>query len=336
MKIKLDLSGFELFWNIVEKIETSTEPSEEEWISLFNTPGYQALTTTEFNEDFFKQSFLAVFDPERKEKLDRLLEGKTKRYLRYYIQVKKNKQIYEKNVKMIKDRWESLNETIYARAVAFLPYKEPEKDPTVSIVIFDVDARGYSTIAVDAIFTSRIEDFVSITAHEVHHFYRNQLLEYEKENVEEEDKELIWILNQIQSEGIADHIDKDYFIYGRIETSFPKAYVKHFTESVDQAPEIINEINTLFQKYKQSELSTNELGSEVKKIVPLAGHPLGYYMTKIIIKNAHFDDLIRIVGNPFKFFKLYNKSVVSERENIPLYSETTIEIIEDFEKKYVK
>ncbi|OLS30106.1 MAG: hypothetical protein HeimAB125_20460, partial [Candidatus Heimdallarchaeota archaeon AB_125] len=74
----------------------------------------------------------------------------------------------------------------------------------------------------------------------------------------------------------------------------------------------------------------------VKKIVPLAGHPLGYYMTKIIIKNAHFDDLIRIVGNPFKFFKLYNKSVVSERENLSVYSETTIEIIEDFEKKYVK
>ncbi len=336
MKIRLDLSSIEKFWEITEIIENSIEPTEEEWKSLFDTPGYKTLTASEFNIDFFKQSFLVVFDSERGETLDKLLEGKTSRYLKYYTHVRKNKEFYKEKIKVIKDKWEKLDETIYARALAFLPFKEPEKDPTVSILIFDTDARGYDTIVMDAIFASQIEDFVSLTAHEVHHFYRNQLLVYDKEDIEEEDKDLIWILNQIQAEGIADHIDKDYFIFGGVETSFPKAYVKHFKESLEKAPEQIIKINTLFDRYVENVISLAELGEEMKKAIPLAGHPLGYYLTNIIIKNSNFDDLIRTIGNPFRFFELYNNSIVTERENLPVFSENALETIKEIGLKYVK
>jgi len=336
MRIKLDLSSFEQFWHIVGILESSSNPSEDEWNKLFDTTGYSALITSEYNKDFFKQSFIAVFDPEKEETLEKLLEGKTSRYLKYYSKVKKDKKTYEKNVKLIKEKWNKIHESIYARASAFLPYGESEKNPTVSILIFDTDARGYETIVIDAIFANRLEDFVSLAAHEVHHFYRNQMLEYDKEEIEEEDKDLIWVINQIHAEGIADHIDKGLFIFGGIETAFPKAYVKYFKEYVKRAPEIIKEINTIIEKFVSEKLTNKELGLEIKKIVPLAGHPLGYYMTNIIIKNAHFDELIRTVGNPFKFYELYNKAARMDREKLSLFSDISLNLVEELEKKYVK
>ncbi len=336
MRIKLDLSSFEQFWHIVGILESSSNPSEDEWNKLFDTPGYSALIASEFNKDFFKQSFLAAFDPEKEETLERLLEGKTSRYLKYYSQVRKDKKTYEKNVKLIEEKWKKIHESIYARASAFLPYGESEKNPIVSILIFDTDARGYETIVIDAIFANRLEDFVSLAAHEVHHFYRNQLLEYDKEKIEEEDKELIWVINQIHAEGIADHIDKGLFIFGGIETAFPKTYVKYFKETVKRAPEIIEEINTIIESFTNNKLTKKELGIEIKKVVPLSGHPLGYYMANIIIKNAHFDELIRTVGNPFKFFELYNKAARLDRERLSLFSEISLNLIEELEKKYVK
>jgi uncharacterized protein YjaZ len=336
MRIKLDLSSFEQFWHIVGILEGSTNPSKDDWNKLFDTPGYKALIASEFNKDFFKQSFIAAFDPEKEETLEKLLEGKTSRYLKYYSQVRKDKKTYEKNVKLIEEKWKKIHESIYARASAFLPYGESEENPTVSILIFDTDARGYETIVIDAIFANRLEDFVSLAAHEVHHFYRNQMLEYDKEDIEEEDKDLIWVINQIHAEGIADHIDKGLFIYGGIETAFPKSYVKYFKESVKRAPEIIKEINTLIENFTNNKLPNKELGQEIKKIVPLAGHPLGYYMANIIIKNAHFDELIRTVGNPFKFYELYNEAAKLDREKLSLYSEISLSLIEELEKKYVK
>ena len=336
MEIKLDLSSFEQFLKIVETIEKSQEPSEEEWNSLFETPGYKALIESEFNKEFFKRSFLAVFDPKRNEELNVLLEGKTARYIKYYQQVKQVKDRYDLDINDIKKNWTELQDKIFARAAAFLPYRIPEKNPTVSILVFDTDARGYDTLIIDASFTFRIEDFVSLTAHEVHHFYRNQMLQYDKEKIEEEDKELIWILNQIQGEGIADHIDKDYFIFGNIKTAFPEAYVKFYKDRVEKVPLVIKDINKISKEYSENKISISDLGKKLKDLVSLAGHPLGYFITNIIIKNSYFDDLIRILGNPFKFFELYNKAARIDRENVPLFSENFIMLTSSLEKKYCK
>ncbi len=64
MHLKLDISGFEKFLEIAEKLEKGKVVSEKSWNDLFDTPGYRILIDKEYNRDFFVKAFTLTFNPE--------------------------------------------------------------------------------------------------------------------------------------------------------------------------------------------------------------------------------------------------------------------------------
>ncbi|MHA1829527.1 MAG: DUF5700 domain-containing putative Zn-dependent protease [Candidatus Heimdallarchaeaceae archaeon] len=334
MRIDLDLTSFQKFWELMFKLEEHKAVTDEDWNELFDTPGFKALIDNEYNEEFFKQNFLLVFDPNNGEILHQKLANEKNRVLLHLLEIKSKRELLQAKVKYLEQNWKKISDTLLTRCQAFLPNVEFETIPVVSIVIFDIDAQSYETIVVDTIFVQELESFVSLTAHELFHFYRKQMLCYDEEKVEESDKDLLWILNQIHSEGVADHIDKDYFIYGGIKTPFPDPYVNFFKKSVVDSPRIISSINSIVDTLDSSTEKFLEVGKEIKKLVPLAGHTLGYYMVNLILKNSLYKELVKVTGDPFSFFKLYNKAVLADKENLPLFSTKFIELISKIKEKY--
>ncbi|MCG3217191.1 MAG: hypothetical protein KAS63_10715 [Candidatus Heimdallarchaeota archaeon] len=336
MKLLLDISGFEKFIELTNKLEENKNLSNKDWNLLFSTPGYNALIESEYNKDFFVKSFTLVFDSTKSESLEQELETSISRYLKYYLKVKENKEEYQKNVNSIQEKWDKIEVNIITRSLSLLPNIEYLSDPTISIVIFDTDARGYETVVIDAAFAENLESFVSMVSHEVFHFFRNKHLCYNKEDVEESDKDLIWGLNQLHSEGIADQIDKDYFIYGKTKTPFPQGYINLFKKSVRDAPETIKKIDKLISQLSEDHSKRKEIIDELRRTIPLAGHPTGYYMTTLIIKNGLVEKLIKDASNPFSFFRLFNEAVQKDREEIPSFSDDCLKVIQKLEDKYKK
>jgi len=50
---KFDFSGLDKFWSLVSILEQDKHPSKYQWECLFNTPGYAALTESEFKKETF-------------------------------------------------------------------------------------------------------------------------------------------------------------------------------------------------------------------------------------------------------------------------------------------
>ena len=79
-----------------------------------------------------------------------------------------------------------------------------------------------------------------------------------------------------------------------------------------------------------------ELGRKLRDLVPLSGHPTGFYMSNLIIDQLGKDALIKEIGNPFTFFRLYNQGADKKGNEAPTFSEKAIRFIQSLEEKYVR
>jgi len=201
----------------------------------------------------------------------------------------------------------------------------------VAFVIFANDARGYSPVVIDAVRAIESDgELEDLLAHEFHHHLRNKLLSFDLDRVEFGDESVIWVLNQLHCEGIADLISAKSLFKGKefFKSEYYLAYIK--------SDSIIHQIDAIFVQISNSPSQGETLGLELKKILPQSGHPTGYYMAKTILEQKGKGELIKGVGNPFEFIELYQRAATKRGRKTALFSEKTLEFIRNLEKKYIK
>jgi hypothetical protein len=172
--------------------------------------------------------------------------------------------------------------------------------------------------------------FISFIAHEFHHFYRNQYFPYAQ------DQTFIWIIDQIQGEGIADQINigkwfRDKNLYPQYAEK-KRSYLEWYAKS----PEIIREMGHLFEAAHDNPEKKMEYGQQLRAIIPLSGHPTGFYMANLIIEQLGKDKLVEEIGNPFAFFRLYKLAADKKGGDTPTFSEKAIRFIRSLEKRYIR
>ncbi len=321
MSIRLDFSSYNELRKIIELLQNKKEIKEKQWETLFATKGYETLTKSEFPKDFFRNAFSIAFSNNE----DKIVEVKPnhKRFIDYYKTILNKIDLIDQQIQRMEEKFPHIENTILEKTFEFLPDTTFSHHPEVSILLFDKDARGYETIIVDVHFLGSLDALTLLLAHEFHHFYRNQLLVFDQTKIASDDEKLVWALNQIHLEGIADQIDKEFFIYSS-ESSFPTNFKEAFKLAVEQAPETLKEINKLFLK----ESNNCVLGVKILEMATMAGHPLGYYCVKKILEKGGKKELLENIGNPFLLFKSYNNYV--ER----VFNDSTLKRIEQLEYKY--
>ena len=321
MSQKIDLSGVHRFWEIVDIFEKGDEPDEERWSELFNTPGCEILTQIEFSEEFFKRIFSQAFG---QKKISKMSEGEEK-IVDHLKEVKDNRD--ELNDFLGDIFTEDYYDDALNLAFEWLPIDEEEPYPPVSFLFFQKDARGYIPIVFDLQFAYELDDDLpTYLAHEMHHFYRNLNVSFDP-NIE--DKEIIWALNQLHMEGVADQINKE-LIMGS-QPIFDERYKEKYIENYKGAEEYIKELDGYLRRYEEK---PDEYGKKIQESLPLSGHPIGFFMTEVIIDSGLKDELVDSYDDPFYFFELYNDS--ADEDNLTKFSEESIAVINDLKEKYVK
>ncbi|MFC1539936.1 DUF5700 domain-containing putative Zn-dependent protease [Gemmatimonadota bacterium] len=327
-----DFSAMEPFWVIQSELASDRHPSEARWAELFETAGFRALTESEFTPEFFRRNFELAFMPSRAIELKSALSGSAGPYLRHYLTVVREREELEYHAERLKST--SVFSTLIQRASEYLPPESVKGFPDVAFLIFANDGRAYDPIVVD-LQASRTWDFESFLAHEFHHWYRNQVLVFDPESVEPPDEDLIWALNQIHAEGIADLIDKRSWVTGESEPPAGLAgYMDQYLANLTATPALLTTLDSLLSRYPTSDEDRTAVAAEIRSLVPQSGHPTGFYMASLILENFGIEELTRNVGNPFAFFRTFNRAIIKVELELGGFSSEVLNMLNRLEQKY--
>ncbi|MEE9193752.1 MAG: DUF5700 domain-containing putative Zn-dependent protease, partial [Thermodesulfobacteriota bacterium] len=336
--IQLDFSGIDQLSHIIRILEKNELPDQSEWDLLFKTPGYEALIESEFIPEYFINAFKLTFMPSMQDSISielQKMRGMKKEYLAHILKLKTEMKAINDQRKYL----ESSNIFLEATELTklFLPdhlLNDNIKIP-VSFVIFGNDARGYTPIVIDLLYSIGEEESLKrLIAHEAHHYFRNKnnLISYPGEN--DPDFNIIWVCNQLQSEGIADIIDKEVLFFNnglKEDTKWAVKYRDYFNSS----DSVIYDLDQLFMNYYNDKSLHMELSGKIRNAVPMSGHPTGYFMAKIILEELGIEKLIENINNPFYFIRSYNIAVDQAGKDISKFSTKSILLINELENKYL-
>jgi len=305
----IDVSAIGPFWQIVDSLSQDAEPSSGLWKALFDTPGYRALTRSEFEVAFFQENFRLSYMPSLSDSLTRAIEdGGDSRRLRHYRQVEERRIELEIFVEELTGTDQTAEPS--RLAAQWLPDPPPEAPAPLALVVFDLDARGYDPIVVD-LLAARELDLLPFLAHESHHWYRNDRATVDWEVVAPHEVDVLWTLYQIQGEGIADQIDKRPWIEGSVPVPATfQSYGERYAEALTEAPATIRGLDSLLAAFGAATEAEHraDIGTRVAELVPMSGHPTGYYMTRTIIEALGRERLLAGVANPVAFFRAYDEA----------------------------
>jgi hypothetical protein len=327
-----DFSGITAFWDVVDTLLQDRSPSSEQWDRIFETPGYAALTASEFDPEFFKEQFALAYQPSREaERVAALDSATSTRFLRHYRRVGDARSQLEEQAGLLR-RTPLCNDAL-TRSRAFLPEPQYTECPPVSFVIFANDGRGYDPIVVD-LLASISWDIGPFLAHEFHHWIRNRQLAFDWSAVAAEDRDLLWVLDQLQAEGIADHIDKAAWMEDEAAIPTGRAsYAAEYRRHVLDAAALLGTVDSLLCELSDSGADRLAAGARLRSMIPQSGHPTGFYMARTILETLGREALVQELGNPFNFVVRYQEAT-TRREGRPGFSSCATIALDTLRHRY--
>ena len=332
LSTNIDFSGVEKFLELTAMLEKDQEPTQEHWDDLFATPGYKVLILREFNKNFFIERIKLAFMPSKKEAMEAKIneeKGFWAQFLPHFIRAKNQRRLIEQQVAELKSL--DFLKAAVDEARQFLPDIPIKEYPPLSFVIFGPDARGYMPVVVDVLYAYDRKDFlIPFIAHEFHHYYRNQYFPYAQE------QNFIWVIDQIQGEGIADQIDRGKWFHDKNLYPDYAEKNKRYLDWYARSPEIIREMDRLFAAAYDFPEKKIQYGRQLQALIPMSGHPTGFYMANLIIEQLGKKTLVKDIDNPFAFFRLYKRAADKKGGGTPTFSEKAIRFIRTLEERYIR
>ena len=335
----LDFSGVDQFLKIAASLEKDKDPDTADWEVLFDTPGYAALTQSEFNREFFRENFSLVFMPSLQEELEQRLDEEKERpahfrFLHHYLDAKQRREAMAEYADSLRANAGTLLEESAQKAKQYLPPIQADDYIPVSFVVFASDARGYTPVVIDILFAMDMgESLHYLIAHELHHFYRNKILVFDRDLIREADADIMWVLDQIHAEGLADQTDKRILISDKEGPMHGLA--DRWEEMVANAPEYVKHMNEYLAAVAAGTEEKQEAGARLRETLPMSGHPVGFFMTNLIIRELGRESVIKHAGDPFAFFHLYNEAAGRTAGEVPALSPEAMAVIDELEGRYV-
>ncbi len=339
----IDYSGLVEFARVVAILEQDREPTEADWQRLFRTPGYAALTYSEFPESFFTEFFGLVFMPSRQAELEERLASLADwraRYLRHFVSVRER---WDEVMAYPDDpRPRAMIPEARRLALEYLPARVRDHGtPPVAFVVFGPDARGYVPVVMDALQSLDNPDLVMFLGHEFHHYYRYAILDYDRSVITPEDEHIMWVFDQLHAEGTANQVNRrPQFQH---EAEFARRHGA-FYEQYLSSPDVIREMDRLLTMMDAHPDQWVELGLAMRRAIPSSGHPTGFFMANLIAQELGMDELVEKVGNPFAFLRQYHAAALNAAGargvgdgavDAPILSDASLRVIERLERRYV-
>ena len=338
---KVNTSAAQAYINIATKIQSGDSANSIKWSKLFSTLPYQmmiqggAIDTTTFKSDM-----LTVFSPS-------YLENNSLQNERqfYHYEYKKILSVLEGYVKRLDstDVVDSVKKLLYP----FLPQRLQltELFPKLFYLYYGTpDATGMSGLVLnDLLLSYKIDNykFGALTSHEAFHAIVSVAFQQKlKENINSNSLEfnLLYFMENISEEGIADLIDKTILgqknspVYETVnklrnnDSTLSIVYIKR----IDSLLTITNTSDSLLNKYSSFAALSNHFGKN-------GGHIPGRFMALVIKEGRVLNAKIQSVEDPIAFFLNYNQAVIKlKKKKYPVFSDASVSYLKKLKNKMLK
>jgi hypothetical protein len=361
----VESDGVEQFWRVVDMLEKDEVPSDAEWNALFTAPGYAYyFTDGRQSRSAFEQLMRLVFMPSSAAALrDSLANGGRQlrpglRPLHALIAAKNHREELE----AFRSRITAQNFTPAAarRAAELLPDGALRDStgawdvPDVQLGIYNLDGRGPGDfIVVDLVLLYLMEERGStlFVSHEFHHAGRVSTIDHQAYR-DDPRHGILLSIDQIQSEGVANLIDKPYLLDEVIRplpdsavAGLPwtravlSAFGRQRMQDADATPETLQRVDSLLVRAAQADAdgridALEQHADAVRRAIPNNGHPNGYFMASLIAETLGTERLAETANDPFAFVRLYNEAAQqSNGPAVPL-SQEAMSYLARLEAKY--
>lgn len=310
----LEFGGMNAFWRILDVLQADMEPPKHQWDELLDSPGYRALSN-EFKPSFFKEKYRLAYKPSSEAAREKAV-NMGDWYVKHYVDVAERRRELEAWMTRLEER-EGFVEGPVSKVREWVP-SDVEGSPVVAFAVFDMGSRGYEAIVIDPLFAMNLgTDFGGLLAHELFHNVARGFCAYDPEKVEAKDSDIMWVLRQLNEEGIADQI-------------FTLGYPSR-DEHVADSPWVIQEMDRLIRRIAINE-DVGELSRMLRMTPPRAGHPTGHYMSSTIMEVLGKERLLETVGDPFGFIRAYDEA--AKTRGLKSFSQETLGYIDGLAMKY--
>ena len=312
-----DFTGAEQFFRLSGLLQEGGEPSPSAWRALFDTPGYRALTAGEFQPHFLKDVWRLALSPRLASERQKM-EGQAGRMARHARKAVSRKEELLEFRDLLVSRQEDLLQQARQKALRYLPEGQFEDWSEVAFLVFDSDARGYVPLAVDLMFALDLGNpcrLASLLAHEYHH---QQVFGLRGLAPGGPDKrhDIVWILDQIHLEGIADMITVP---------EMEEADRNRFAARVERAPEYLARLDRGIREAASNPDRADQWGRRLREDLPESGHPIGYFMARIISRHLGHEALVQAATHPLRFLRAFSRACRKGGHEAPLSDEAILE-----------
>ena len=325
----VDTEPIELYIELVNSIKQNGKPDDFLVKKYFNNPTNAFFKQRPgFDSLNFVKNLIAVYSVNAKD--NALLKKDDDYYL--MLKYKENEKIIKESVKAIKKS--NIPDRVKTRLRPF--YDKSLNVDSFSIkyiYLFLNEGNGgfpgyvFNSSLQTAYLDPDIIDIVS--AHEAYHTVTNSIFMNKFSRVfndpasKDSEKNLLWYLEIIAEEGIADLIDKPTLTVRKSPLSFELKQLRINEES--RSKQKIFQLDSLLSSSNAEKRNF----SDVSKLLENGGHIPGRYMA-IKIKDANLKDYLKYTGNPFQFIYHYNIAVKNVKEAAK-FSKKSIDLLNKIE-----
>lgn len=331
---EFDFQSAVAYFELVADIKKGNPISDTNWQNFLSLEGNAKYIKTnnipKRVTNTIRNTIQTVYHPDSSQVLSQNIDKDLLLEIRNRYKV--NEQSYKTHLDWMQRNSFGLQDNIIALARAYLPERMHKLDSFPKIF---VHALWESSASDNELFLDILVSYDfdkkrmgSMAAHELHHFMRTRILNSVKKEVDSTDSGMIWALENILNEGIADLIDKTPMVYEGSDWWLNEYYLPILTN----APKIIDSLNTYIER-EASGIHFSEF--EYRQLfLNSVGHIPGFYMAKKIKDNGKLNELIENADNPFYFILLYNEASKLDNEDLGILSDDSIAYIKYLQRKY--
>jgi len=304
-------AGYHRFWCVADFLLRDLDPPDSAWRSLFAAPGYRELARRDRFAEGFMETVRMALMPSRGHLLAHVLQGGADAgILRHVLAVAATRSALGRAMRAVEET--PLAASARAAALAWLPQGPLPDFPDVSFVIFAPDALGQDGVVLDARHFCASENPALLLAHAYHHVFRRRLAA-RPGAVPPGGEDVLWVLDQLELEGIADQIDKRAWPAALPPgPDYLAEYGRRYRAAFQAAPGQLRRLDALLEAWLRLPRQRPRLARRMRLGLPLAGHPTGSFMARSIERAYGRAACISAVGDPFAFLRLYSASAAGD------------------------
>ncbi|MCR5888390.1 hypothetical protein LRS06_11560 [Hymenobacter sp. J193] len=322
------------YWEMTDALRQDQPLTDAMWESFLAVPANNRYVKSVFGSNLadlnsYRRAIEVVYRPS----LDSLRQAKLAAKKWYYVLVNDYKQREPEYRQYLTEtaRQPAYLDLMYRYAYEYLPQRA---HTTVQNLQLAYVAIGNDAISEQAGLVFSLKSAVDwnkpkngiLEAHEMHHQLRPGL---DFSFAPESDQALLWALNVVLNEGVADLIDK------KAQLASPADSAEIHRWLLAGAPGVIHKLDSVLQVGARATGPLPAISYYRRLYKGSTGHLPGFYMSRIIERNGYVRPMLANVDNPMAFFQLYQKAAQKDKTHPPQFSAAAVRYLKQLEKRYV-